>query len=758
MPVPIDRSATLRNAEKLLRQGKLDAAIAEYLRVVEDQPRDWNTANLLGDLYVRAGQVDRGCDHFTRIADSLNEEGFLPKAAALYKKILKLKPDHEHALIQSAEIAASQGLLADARGYLNSVIDRRQARGDKRGVAQMRIRLGSLDPADFDARLQAAQARTEIGDTAGALRDLKDIAQELGEADRQADAVEALRLASGLAPDDEEVRERLLQAFLATGDFVQARGCAATAPQLKTVAAALEGAGHPYEALEVLRDASRLEPDDMELRAYLARAFVARGNIQIAAEYLTVEIAGDDPKLLMTVAEIRLCSGETEEGLAILKRLIDEDPGRRDEVAMLAWNVAERAPDAAFAAVSLAADLAIAQGDFGSAAAALQEFVTRVPTHVAGLLRLVEICVDGGLEASMYAAQAQLADAYLASGAAAEARVIAEDLVAREPWERSHIDRFRRSLELLGESDPDAVIADRLSGQLPFTSTDTSFDFSDLPPYEEPAAAPRAEPVRPAAPTAPERRHQEPIETPLPGPPVAPPPEAKPVYRQRPRSSGDSGHFELSMNAIDLSSILGEFEEAPASTPPDAAAPPAARDAGQEHAEIDLNNALDGLDAGSPPLPPARGAAPAPVEAQDLDGVFTQLREDTHSLAHKADEQYRRGLALRRAGRVEDAIRALQSASQYPGLRFAAASLAGRLHRERQRVPQAIEWLERAAQAPPPSPDDGHQLLYQLAELLEGQGEVARALAILLELQADAGAYRDVAARIGRLTKAQARG
>ena len=52
--MPLDREDTLKKAEKLLRQGRLDGAIAEYLRVVEDQPRDWNTANTLGDLYVRA--------------------------------------------------------------------------------------------------------------------------------------------------------------------------------------------------------------------------------------------------------------------------------------------------------------------------------------------------------------------------------------------------------------------------------------------------------------------------------------------------------------------------------------------------------------------------------------------------------------------------------------------------------------------------------------------------------------------------------
>jgi tetratricopeptide (TPR) repeat protein len=154
--VPLDRVAALRNAEKLLRQGKLEPVIAEYLRIVEDQPRDLNSTNTLGDLYVRAGQVDKAVEQFIRIASILNDDGFLPKAGALYKKILKLKPDHEHALLQAAEIAASQGLLVDARMYFKTVADRRRARGDARGAVQAMIRLGTLDPADFRTRMTPA--------------------------------------------------------------------------------------------------------------------------------------------------------------------------------------------------------------------------------------------------------------------------------------------------------------------------------------------------------------------------------------------------------------------------------------------------------------------------------------------------------------------------------------------------------------------------------------------------------------------------
>ena len=110
-----ERDEALKKAEKLLRQGKLDLAIAEYARMVEDQPRDWNTRNALGDLYIRAAQPDKACAQYMQIADHLMHEGFFPRAAAIYKKILKIKPDDEAVQLNLGEISAKQGLLADAK-------------------------------------------------------------------------------------------------------------------------------------------------------------------------------------------------------------------------------------------------------------------------------------------------------------------------------------------------------------------------------------------------------------------------------------------------------------------------------------------------------------------------------------------------------------------------------------------------------------------------------------------------------------------
>ena len=589
--MPIDRALTLRNAEKLIRQGKLDAGIAEYLRIVEDSPGDWNAKNTLGDLYARAGQTEKAIEQFTEIADNLSEEGSSAKAGAIFKKILKLKPDHERALLQVAEILANQKLYADARTHLNTLIELRKGKGDTRGALHAKVRLGSLDPEDYDARLEAARARVEMGDKAGALRDLKEIAAELAvDKGRRAQAIDVLREAVTLNPDDDEITEQLFDIYVAGGELPRAREHARTVDQFRNVASAFEAQGNTEEALDTLRSAVALNDADIELKAELARAFVAKGDLETAAQYLTVETAGDDPDLLLTVADIRL-RGEAEsvdEGLAIARRLIEQDRTRRDRVAQLGWTIAEHFPEAGFKAVELAADTAVGENDWGAAAATLQEFVTRVPNHIPALMRLVEICVDGGLEATMYSAQSQLADAYIAAGAATEALFIAEDLVAREPWDNSNIERFRRALELSGEPDPDALIASRLSGESPFTSTDLLLA-GDSQLFEPPVEAKTDdEPV-------PEMNVEEPVAE----EPVVEEPPVKKAKAQPKRHPLEAHQFQLSANAIDLDSILGDLESPAAS--------PAVHADTENESEVELDLSLMLEDSATPPPPKKSG-------------------------------------------------------------------------------------------------------------------------------------------------------
>jgi hypothetical protein len=335
----------------------------------------------------------------------------------------------------------------------------------------------------------------------------------------------------------------------------------------------------------------------------------------------------------------------------------------------------------------------------------------------------------------MFSAQAQLADAYIAAGMANEARFIAEDLVAREPWERANVERFRKALELIGEPDPDAVIAQRLSGESPFVSTELLMPTE--PDESDGAGMLTEEEVERAA-----------------DPDIllvdSPDRDSDGFDATRAIAAVERKQFSVSKaHAIDLGDILGDFDERPP-----AAAKPATAHAASDDVEVDLSIVLDSSKAASPVA-----AAPAPPEpSPDLDSVFGSMREQTSrkSGLDDADREYKRGLALRAKGDIDGCIAALESASRSPKLRFATSRMIARLYRDRKMMPQAVEWLERATQAPAPTSDDSHQVLYELADGLEQVGEGTRALAVLLELQAEAGEYRDVDERISRLSKVQA--
>jgi tetratricopeptide (TPR) repeat protein len=724
--VAIDRDTTLRKAEKLLRQGRLDNAIAEYARVVQEYPRDWKTVNLLGDLFVRAGQIESAVEQYARIAEHLADEGFLSKAAAVYKKIVKIKPGDENALLRSAEIFEQQGLLAETKSVLSNLAEQRRRRGDRRGSAEITLRLGTLDPLDPTAGLNAARAAVELGDVAAAVKRFKEVAGILGERGRADESRSALVEAAKLDPSDVETRTSLWKVFLDGGDLDQAREYATTGAQFRAVAAELSARGREDEALQALAEAVKRDPADVETRTRLARNYIARGDLDRGRACLIAEPRAEAPDAQLVLAEIELRSGRLEPGRELLQKVLAAEPARREDLVLRGCGICEFSTEGAFQCIDVATEAAVKDEDWPAAASALHEFVTRVPNHIPALMKLVEICVDGQLEATMYTAQAQLADAYLGAGCATEARVIAEDLVAREPWERANIERFRRALAMLGEPDPDAVIAERLSGDSPFLSTGFALDL-DLEEFT----------------------------------PDAPGPSGK----ETPQSAGeehatDGGAVDAPAPAVPDLLVVAD-QPVPDIRRVDVApdAWPDAHPTGTletEPFEIDLSNAVgelgdDSSDAAETGV--TSEAATGPTASQNLEDLFDSFRANAAATgsADSATQHYRLALAYRDMGMIEESLKALEVAARSPRYRFEAASRLGRAARERGMIKEAVEWFERAAEAPAPDVAAGRDLLYDLGLTLAEAGETERALAVFLELQADAPDYRDVGAQVDQL-------
>jgi len=653
--VPIDRDVILKQADKLLRQGKLEAAIGEYVRLLDEQPHDWNSINALGDLYVRAGKPDKAVEQYLRIADHQFSEGFYPKSAALYKKALKLQPEHEHMQLQLATIAERQGKFVDAKHHLRQVAKQREARGDRLAAAECILRLGSMPEADIEARIAGARAAQQIGDGFRAVELLKEAAQ------------------------------------------------------------ALEKQNKRIDALRLLADAAEIDPFDTELRIRLAREFLDVGQVKQARVYLNFETAGDDVELLLALATLEFADGREEDAQVAMARVLALSADREPEIAALAEELLEKGRiESAFACVDAITDAVLLQGDLARAADVLHRFCERT-THLPALLKLVNVARDAQRPELLSEAQARLADVHLNALRGAEARALAEALLRAEPDSEPHAERLRRALVLLEDTDPEATI----------------------------------ERTRTAAAV-----------------PVSEPPMASAARPDDAASLDVYVYPEQDVNRA--SDPLGEAGDSRSATPASSAGGDASV---LDLTEIDLSTVIAGLTPAAPLVArlPVAAAKPSPAgdetdgqddtASPDIEDVFAKMRARSarEQNVSAALAEYERAVELIEQGLDKDAIEALQSAARTPMMRFRAAARLGRFLMDRGDLNEGVEWLERAAQVPAPSPDEGHNLMYELANALEAQGESARALAVLMELEAEAEGYRDVRTRIAYLSQAQQR-
>jgi len=638
--VSIDRETALRQAEKLQREGKLDLAIAAYARLVEAQPRDWNTINTLGDLYLRAGDVDRGVAQFVQIADHLFSEGFFPKAAALYKKTLKAKPDHEHTLLRLAEIAGGQELLADARAYLRKLWELRSERGDERGAAECLVRLASLPQADAETILTAARVSRALGDN-----------------------------------------EQAASLF---------RGAAGE----------LQKAGRDAAALEALAQVMSLQPTDTALRRELVGRYVTAGQLDQVGALLDAETAGSEPDLLLALGQIELSRKDDAAACATLTRFITVATERSPEVLRLAGELG-RAGDAqrAFMLSEIVVDDAVLRGDWDRAIDVLQQFLVHGP-HLPALVKLVQVAGDAGHEDVLQESRERLADAYLENGQGPDAQSVAEVLFEGAPESAVHAARLRRAMEMTGVEDPDAAVQAIRARLFPASVVVAA-------PAAEPDIAVTVEEIEIEAETAAFTIHG--VDDDLldlgPAPELESPPE---VLRVNERAN--------------------------------------------QPAEIDLSDALAALGGSS-----VASTAGRPQAGASLEAIFEAMRPrgaDYRTVAEGA-ELYERGLRRLEDGEIRDGLADLAEAARVPAFRFPAASRLGREYVARGHAHAGIEWLERAAEMPAPTRDAGLAVLYDLGVALNGVGESTRALAVMMELEADEPNYRDVRQRLQVLARAE---
>src|SRR5437660_463017 len=325
-----NKSKYVEAAQKLLNQGKVAQAIAEYQNILKYEPRDQVTLMTIGELYIRQGETFQAIDYFERLAQIFVGDGFLTKAIAVYKRIAKLAPEEIRPLEKLADLYVQQGVMSEARPLFLQLAEIHLKNNRQPEAVGLLKKLLQAEPDNLRIQIRLADLYQAMGQTREAIESYVSASQRAlargdhGEAEKLAD--KALKLEpSNLAAVIVKARS-----YSSQGDLVKAA-------QLLEQAADLEKGG---EQTELLLDLYLKNSDWDQASALAQRVFEADeknfGPMQKVVESLLQ--AGNGEKAMEILAQSRLPmidAGEHEVVGKVLSELAAGLPGRIEPLEWL---------------------------------------------------------------------------------------------------------------------------------------------------------------------------------------------------------------------------------------------------------------------------------------------------------------------------------------------------------------------------------------------------------------------------------------
>ena len=406
-----NKSKFVEAAQKLLNQGKVAQAIAEYQQVLKFEPRDQVTLMTVGELYIRQGETFQAIDYFERLAQIFVGDGFLTKAIAVYKRIAKLAPEEIRPLEKLADLYVQQGVMSEARPLF----------------------------------LQLAEIHLKHN--------------------RQPEAVSLLKKLLIAEPDNLRIQVRLADLYQAMGQSKEAVDSYVSAAQR-----ALARGDQP-ECEKLADKALKIDPQNLAAVIVKARSYSARGNVAQAAELLEhvpdLEKGGEQAELLLDLY-IKVVNWDKATALAL--RIFEADEknfGLTQKVAEALLQSGQG--EQAMAIIERTRIPMLDAGEYEPVSNLLNELVVRLPGRVEPHEWLVDTYGRISDSFRLPDALAQLGDALVANGQLDRAKAVFQQLVEREPESESAKRKLNDLLKKMGMPVPDAVepSADDLKTQLP---------------------------------------------------------------------------------------------------------------------------------------------------------------------------------------------------------------------------------------------------------------------------------------------------
>jgi tetratricopeptide (TPR) repeat protein len=212
------KDKALAAAQKFLERGQQEKALAEFARVVQEDPKDVRTWLKMAEIYARRGANDQACDIYLRTGEIYEEQGFFQKAVAVYKNVIKLAPGLAVGHLRLGDVYRELGLVSDALQHLEIGATALQKAGRTAAALPALRQIVELHPENVVSRIKLAESASQAGAVDEAVREFASAAEQLK---AQGRGDEYVRVAERLLfhrPESSAVARELAAVYIARGN------------------------------------------------------------------------------------------------------------------------------------------------------------------------------------------------------------------------------------------------------------------------------------------------------------------------------------------------------------------------------------------------------------------------------------------------------------------------------------------------------------------------------------------------------------
>ncbi len=268
----IDRIKVKKEADKFLAAGKVERAIDELRKLLDDNPKDMNTLNTIGDLYLQIRRIPEAVEVFRRLAIAYERDGFAPKATAILQKTMRAAPDDIDIAQRLADLYRQTNKIKEAVQVHLQVAEYFQKKGLIKRALEEFAKLVDLDPKNLKNKVRLADLYNKEGMKDRAAAIYLEVAESLAMEQMHAEANQILERAKAMVSTPQvyltQSRLGVIQGDYATAAQHLREGLATNArnPELLEALAEIElRSGNPDRALEALTEIPQLPEKAMPL-------------------------------------------------------------------------------------------------------------------------------------------------------------------------------------------------------------------------------------------------------------------------------------------------------------------------------------------------------------------------------------------------------------------------------------------------------------------------------------------------------------